>query len=135
MIEERVQQAYAERRVLRIRYQTANESQRTTVRDIDVYAFDEVYVDAYCRLRKERRTFRLDRIKDALVLDDRFDLDPEIEHQIKIAGLSKQAHECQRPCCRLAASSTSPSQTTPLRAKSESRGWYLSLLRLLGIVE
>ena len=135
MTEEQVRQAHAERRVIRIRYQTANASQRTTVREIDIYAFDEVYVDAYCRLRKDMRTFRLDRIKDAVILEDRFDLDPEIEHQIKIAGLSKQARECQRPCCRLAASPTLPSQETPQREKSEARGWYLPLLRKLGIVE
>jgi predicted DNA-binding transcriptional regulator YafY len=135
MIEDSVRQSYDEGRVLRILYQTANESQRTTVREIEVYAFDETYIDAYCRLRKEKRTFRVDRIKDALLLEDRFDLDSEVEHQIKVAGLSKQAHECQRPCCRPGTTPISTFQPKPFKDEPQPRQWFRPILRVLGIVE
>ncbi len=32
---------------------------------VDVYRFDGVYIRGYCHLRKEERTFRLDRVEDA----------------------------------------------------------------------
>lgn len=35
---------------------------------VDVYRFDGVYIRAYCHLRKEERTFRLDRVEDAEVV-------------------------------------------------------------------
>ena len=100
MIEELVRQSYDEGRVLRIDYQPPNMSLKSTERDIDVYAFDDTYIDAYCRLRKEKRSFRIDRIKSAALLVEEFHRDPDIEYRIKLSGMSKQAQECQRPCCR-----------------------------------
>lgn len=100
MIKDLVRQSYDEGRVLRIDYQPPNMSLKSTERDIDVYAFDDTYIDAYCRLRKEKRSFRIDRIKSASLLDEEFHRDPDIEYRVKLSGMSKQAQECQRPCCR-----------------------------------
>lgn len=100
MIYDRVRQAYEELRLLRIGYKTGDKPKQRSVREIEVYAYDERYIDAYCRLRSAPRSFRLDRIQHAEVLEESFELDSEIEHQIKVVGRSRQAHECQRPCCR-----------------------------------
>lgn len=136
MIEDRVRQAYDQGRVLRIVYQTPNLAAAATEREIEVYAFDETYVDAYCRLRREQRTFRIDRIKSAALLDDPFNRDPLVEHQIKVAGLSKQAHECQRPCCRGVVSAASPqdppSMKTPAPIRPFGIVWRILTLGLLG---
>ena len=35
---------------------------------IDVHRFDGIYIRAYCHLRKEERTFRLDRVEEAEVV-------------------------------------------------------------------
>jgi predicted DNA-binding transcriptional regulator YafY len=48
-------------------------------RDIEVYAFDDRYVDAYCRLREDPRTFRRDRIVDATLTGTPCSRWPEIE--------------------------------------------------------
>ncbi len=136
MIESRVQQAYDQGRVLRIVYQTPNLSSKAREREIEVYAFDETYVDAYCRLRRKKRSFRIDRIQSAILLEDQFTRDPEIEHQIKVAGLSKKAHECQRPCCREAESDASlhnPSlKASPAPTSTLGNLWRILTLSLLG---
>lgn len=123
MINELLRRAWEEMRVLRIVYQSWNESGIVRERDIDVYAFDEKYVDAYCRLRGEGRTFRVDRIKSAVLLDLEFTRDPEVEHWVKVSGFSKQAHECQRPCCRNPA---------PRLSQSGAWAWIRRLFRITG---
>jgi predicted DNA-binding transcriptional regulator YafY len=136
MIEDQVRQAYDQGRVLRIVYQTPSQSSAAREREIEVYAFDETYVDAYCRLRRKKRTFRIDRIKSAALLDDAFNRDPLVEHQIKVAGLSKQAHECQRSCCREVVSAASPQDSPSKKTLATIRPfgivWRILTLGLLG---
>lgn len=136
MVEARVQQAYAQGRVLRIVYQTSNLSSTATEREIEVYAFDETYIDAYCRLRRGKRCFRIDRIKSAALLDDTFSMDPLVEHQIKVTGLSRHAHECQRPCCRetesVASLESLSSRRPPAPARPLGIMWRILTLGLLG---
>lgn len=53
-----------------------NEQNKTTSRDIEPFALlstDNWLLVAYCRLRKEFRFFRLDRIKKLEVLPDKFE--------------------------------------------------------------
>lgn len=78
-------QAWAEQRTLRIRYRKPEDSE-VSERDVDVYGWDGVYLDTYCRLRGEPRTFRLDRILDARLLRDVFSWDPAVESFLRIHG-------------------------------------------------
>jgi hypothetical protein len=87
---------------IHIVYQTENKSGVQTERDIDVYAFDEEYIDAYCWLRKEVRKFCPHRIQDAWMLSDRFTREPKIEIEITRSGWSRMARQCHRPCCQRA---------------------------------
>ena len=77
--------ALKEGRVLRISYR-ASRLVEAVERDIEVYAFDEQYVDAYCRLRQDPRCFRVDRIVDAELLAETFDIDPAIESIVGAHG-------------------------------------------------
>lgn len=65
----------AEKKVLRIKY-TAFHSDETTERDIEpvgiFYASGYWHALAYCRLRKDYRDFRADRIKSIIVKDEVF---------------------------------------------------------------
>jgi predicted DNA-binding transcriptional regulator YafY len=97
MIEDQVRQACEEQRVLRIVYRNPNKWGEVSSRDIDVYSFDGVYLDAYCRLRREKRTFRMDRIESADLLDQRFDQRPEIDEEIQRTGWSLTPIDWRRP--------------------------------------
>jgi predicted DNA-binding transcriptional regulator YafY len=79
------QQAWAGQRVMRIRYRKP-EDLEVSEREIDVYGSNGVYVDAYCRLRREPRTFRIDRILDARLLDALFEWDPKVEAFLRSRG-------------------------------------------------
>lgn len=67
--------ASADRHRVRIDYYTYSRDERTT-RDVDpyaVFAFEGAwYVRGYCHLARDRRLFRVDRVADAVVLDDTF---------------------------------------------------------------
>jgi hypothetical protein len=109
---------------LHIVYQTENPSGVQTERDIDVYAFDEEYIDAYCRLRKEVRKFCPHRIRNAWLLSDRFTREPEIELEITRTGWSRMARTCHRPCCQRAPLGISqvPPPTLERRHPASSKG-------------
>ena len=77
-------QALSELRILRICYRS--EGQKRTVRDIDVYWVNEDYIDAVCRLRRDSRCFRIDRIEQAELLPETFDRDPELAIFLKLTG-------------------------------------------------
>lgn len=77
--------AWAEQRVMWIRYQKP-EDLEVSDREIHVYGVDGVYVDAYCRLRREPRTFRIDRILDARLLEALFEWDPKVEAFLRSRG-------------------------------------------------
>src|SRR5882672_5030437 len=74
-----------DRRILRIIYRGRGDLEPVE-RDIEVYAFDERYVDAYCRLREDPRCFRTDRIVSAKVLAETFSIDPAIESLLSAQG-------------------------------------------------
>lgn len=82
--------ARLERRVVRIVYRGGVE------RDIEVYDFDDRYVDAYCRLRQDPRAFRIDRILDARLLPERFEIDPGVAAQIASTGWAHRTREWRR---------------------------------------
>jgi len=79
-------QACREQRILRITYVTGEGNK--TVRDIDVYWVDHCHLDAVCRLRKDLRHFRMDRIHAAELLPETFERDPELAVLLKYGGLA-----------------------------------------------
>jgi predicted DNA-binding transcriptional regulator YafY len=67
----------AERRVVRITYKSQYpDAQEVTPREIEPLERDADYCYAFCRLRQDFRTFRLDRIKKAELKDDSFEPRP-----------------------------------------------------------
>ncbi len=87
--------AYRERRVLRISYQK-DPGAELIERDVEVYALDGNYFDAYCRLRKEKRTFRLDRVVEASLSSESFATNPHFEEHIQREGWANKPSEWQR---------------------------------------
>ncbi len=84
----RVAVAYRHKRVAQIRYRTPYSPEgRITDRDIEIHDYDETSVDAYCRLRSERRIFRLDRILRITLLHESFSVRPEIIQEVGEEGL------------------------------------------------
>ncbi|MBI4234109.1 MAG: AAA family ATPase [Chloroflexi bacterium] len=70
-----VSQAYSQKRRLRIEYRKPEFQGRqseTTLREIDVYAVGEDYLDAFCHFRHAQRTFKLDRIVSARMLQQSY---------------------------------------------------------------
>jgi predicted DNA-binding transcriptional regulator YafY len=78
-------QAWTEQRVMRIRYQKP-EDLEVSEREVEVYGCDGVYLDTYCRLRREPRTFRMVRILDAQLLDVTFQWDLKVEALLRSRG-------------------------------------------------
>lgn len=68
--------AAAEQRVVRITYRSVGREE-TTTRDIEPWSvfatLGRWYVMGWCRMVDDQRTFRVDRIKDLEVLDERFE--------------------------------------------------------------
>ena len=76
-----VSHAIREDRLLEIEYWTESRgaiTKRTIEPHLLVNAQDAWYVVAYCRRAEAQRTFRLDRIRSALLLEERFPRRPEI---------------------------------------------------------
>lgn len=72
--------AIHERRVVRLRYvdEAGAESQRR-VRALGLYFWGRTWtLGGWCELRQDHRNFRLDRITEAHVTDDVFDLEPPV---------------------------------------------------------
>jgi predicted DNA-binding transcriptional regulator YafY len=88
--------ALIERRVLSITYRAKASALEQGVRHIEVYGFDEQYVDAYCRLRQDPRCFRIDRIVDAKVLAEKFSIDPAIESIVAAQGWANRTAAWRR---------------------------------------
>ena len=76
MVRAVLEQALAERRCVRLVYAGAGK-RKLTRREVEPRALedavDRTYLRAYCRWRKSERTFRLDRIHNLELLDERFD--------------------------------------------------------------
>lgn len=84
-----VAQAWKECRVLRIVYPDRKKREGFCERDIEVYSFDDTYIDALCRLRGDKRTFRVDRILEVRLLEERFQRHPALEARVEREGWSK----------------------------------------------
>jgi hypothetical protein len=67
-----IRQAHEEHRVLRIQY-TAEGKELPRTRDIHVYVYGPWYIGARCMLRNDFRSFRIDRIQEAELLEARFE--------------------------------------------------------------
>ncbi|GAA2102257.1 WYL domain-containing protein [Streptomyces albiaxialis] len=89
-----VDRAIAERRRLWLRYYSPARDELTE-REVDpirLFAVGHTYVEAWCRLSEARRTFRLDRIAEIELLDERAD-PPPVEPRDLSAGLVQPAAE------------------------------------------
>lgn len=87
-----VDRAIAERRRLWLRYYSPARDELTE-REVDpirLFAVGHTYVEAWCRLSEARRTFRLDRVAEIKLLDERSD-PPPIEPRDLSAGLVQPA--------------------------------------------
>jgi proteasome accessory factor C len=87
-----VDRAIVERRRLWIRYYSPARDE-LTVREVDpirLFAVGHTYLEAWCRLSEARRTFRLDRVAEIKLLDERAD-PPPIEPRDLSAGLVQPA--------------------------------------------
>ena len=63
-----LQRAFAEKRRVKIRYYSPHSDEHTT-RIIDIYKMHINSIIAYCHLREEERTFAIERINSAAVLN------------------------------------------------------------------
>ncbi|GAA2592456.1 WYL domain-containing protein [Streptomyces axinellae] len=89
-----VDRAIAERRRLWLRYYSPARDELTE-REVDpirLFAVGHTYVEAWCRLSEARRTFRLDRVAEIKLLDERSD-PPPIEPRDLSAGLVQPSAE------------------------------------------
>ncbi|MEO5996089.1 MAG: YafY family protein, partial [Chitinophagaceae bacterium] len=78
-----IQLAITNSRVTDIKYSSElNESTTRKIEPLALYSTRENWIlIANCRLRKEKRAFRLDRIEDLIMLDETFDADGFTLHQ------------------------------------------------------
>ncbi|GIV87722.1 MAG: DNA-binding protein [Chloroflexus sp.] len=89
--------AWADRQMVRIRYRAPNRP--LTERDIAPYFLEVVrttpgvYVIAYDRLRNDLRTFKLERIEHAQLLDERFDIPAAFDPYERLAQAWEVMHE------------------------------------------
>jgi predicted DNA-binding transcriptional regulator YafY len=74
--------AVSERRVMKITYYS-NTSREETIRNVEPYSIlfhqRHWYVICFCRMRQDMRDFRVDRIRDAYLLDDVFSIPTEFD--------------------------------------------------------
>jgi predicted DNA-binding transcriptional regulator YafY len=120
-----VRQAQLEHRLLRIRYPSDHPGEGITGRDVEVYAHDDRYFDAYCRLREDKRTFRFDRIIAIELLEETFDVDPVIRDLIQKEGWANRSLDWRRNRAQALSdegrSSAGESAARMLRPRVESR--------------
>lgn len=127
IVSQQLRRAWAEQRVVRIRYRKPGDLE-VSEREIDVYGVDGVYVDAYCRLRREPRTFRIDRVLDARLLDVPFEWDSEVETFLRSRGWTGAV---ARPPRNVAPHPDNPNVPS---SREENRGGLLLFLAgLLGV--
>lgn len=76
--------AHLHQRVVRIRYRAANLVE--TLREVEIYRYDERCIDTFCRHRGAVRTFRLSNVLEIQVLEERFERKPEIVREVEAKG-------------------------------------------------
>jgi predicted DNA-binding transcriptional regulator YafY len=123
-----VRQAWAGQRVLRIRYQKPEDCE-VSVREVEIYRWDGVYIDAYCRLRNEPRTFRVDRIQSANLLEEEFRRDPSIEDFFRVHGWAQMSQSSPLPV-RAPSKSTEPEPPEEEKGSPGFLGHFLRVVTL-----
>ncbi|MEK6927171.1 MAG: WYL domain-containing protein [Nanoarchaeota archaeon] len=68
-----LQKAFKEKREAKIRYYSPHSDEHTT-RVIDIYQIHINSIVAYCHLREEERTFAIERISSAAILDKKYNI-------------------------------------------------------------
>lgn len=66
-----LQKAFDKKRQIKIRYYSPHSDEHTT-RIIDIYQIYLNSIIAYCHLRKDERTFAIERINSAAILDENY---------------------------------------------------------------
>lgn len=66
-----LRKAFEEKRKIKIKYYSPHSDEHTT-RIIDIYRLYINSVVAYCHLREEERTFAIERINSAAILDEKY---------------------------------------------------------------
>ena len=84
----RIETAISDRRCLHIDYESISSGVSTRIVEpyFIVFRRRAFYFVAYCRLRGDTRTFRMDRVRDARSLDEHFVRSPEISPQDYFEG-------------------------------------------------
>ena len=72
-IERLLKKAFSEKRKIKIRYYSPNTDEHTT-RVIDIYRAYTDAIIAFCHLRDEERTFAIERINSAALLDEKYEI-------------------------------------------------------------
>jgi predicted DNA-binding transcriptional regulator YafY len=62
------------------------ENLEVTEREVEIYQYDERYIDTYCRLRGAVRSFRIENVMDILLEEESFERKPEIVREVKARG-------------------------------------------------
>ena len=70
-IKSTIQKAFREKRRLKIKYYSLS-SDEVKYRVVDIYQMHKDCIIAYCHLRKEERTFVIDRIIAATMLEEKY---------------------------------------------------------------
>ena len=68
-IQKLLKKAYEEKKKVKIRYYSLS-SDEVRWRKVSIYQFDPDFIIAYCYLRNEERTFVINRISQATILDE-----------------------------------------------------------------
>lgn len=106
-----------------IQYQDAEG--RISQRKIEVYHWDDVYLFAWCCLRNEPRTFRIDNILQCEVLSEQFQADPTVDRYMREQLLPKNwsAKIAWDEWQRTNGARARPSSRVEVQAKEDSSYW------------
>lgn len=127
-VSELARQAWAGQRALRIRYQKPEDCE-VSEREVEIYRWDGIYIDAYCRLRNEPRTFRVDRILSATPLEREFRRDPSVEEFLRIRGWAVMSQILPLPV-RAPSKSTEPEPREKDKVSPGILNYFLRILTL-----
>jgi len=79
-IQRLIEKAFDEKRKVKISYYSPHSDEFTT-RIIDIYQIHINSIVAFCNLRKEERTFAIDRINSAAILDKKYVIPKNWSHE------------------------------------------------------
>ncbi len=127
---EALRSAVAQGRRARIDYYAYGRDERTT-RDVDPFAVfahqGAWYLRAYCHLAQDRRLFRVDRVVDAIVLDETFEHTPTGDTADGGAGPITLGPDVPRVTIDVAPSAGWVAETYPVDEVGEAEGGWRRL--------